>query len=84
MVKNLPASAGDVRDMGLIPGWVRSPGEGRGNPFQYSCLENVMEELGGLQSTGRKESDMTECLHFTSLHFTLFNMDRLCFVSMEF
>ena len=28
---------------GLIPGWVRSPGEGHGNPFQYSCLENVME-----------------------------------------
>ena len=41
--KNPPANSGDVRDMGLIPGWVRSPGEGRGNPFQYSCLENVMD-----------------------------------------
>ena len=37
MVKNLPASAGDL---GLIPGWGWSPGEGRGNPLQYSGLEN--------------------------------------------
>ena len=40
MVKNPPASAGDLRDMGSIPGLGRSPGEGNGNPFQYSCLEN--------------------------------------------
>ena len=32
--------AGDIRDAGLIPGWQRSPGEGNGNLFQYSCLEN--------------------------------------------
>ena len=43
LVKNPPANSGDIRDMGLIPGWVRSPGEGHGNPFQYSCLENVMD-----------------------------------------
>ena len=42
MVKNLPASAGDIIDTGLIPGSGRSPGEGRGNPLQYSCLENPM------------------------------------------
>ena len=40
MVKNPPASAGDVRDVGLIPGSGRSPGGGCGNPLQYSCLEN--------------------------------------------
>ena len=40
VVKNLPASAGDARDMGSIPGSGRSPGGGRGNPLQYSCLEN--------------------------------------------
>ena len=40
MVKNLPADAGDARNMGLIPGLGRSPGEGNGNPPQYSCLEN--------------------------------------------
>ena len=39
-VKNLPASAGDV---GSIPGLGRSPGEGKGNPFQCSCLRNFMD-----------------------------------------
>ena len=39
-VKNSPANAGDLRDAGLIPGSGRSPGEGHGNPLQYSCLEN--------------------------------------------
>ena len=43
MVKNLPANAGDLRDMGSIPGLGRSPGEGHGNPLQYSCLENSMD-----------------------------------------
>ena len=40
VIKNLPANAGDVRDLGLVPGLGRSPGEGNGNPLQYSCLEN--------------------------------------------
>ena len=43
MVKNPPASAGDVRDLGSITGSGRSPGGGRGNPLQYSCLENPMD-----------------------------------------
>ena len=42
MVKNPPASAGDIRDAGSIPESGRSPGGGFGNPFQYSCLENPM------------------------------------------
>ena len=42
-VKNLPAYAGDIRDMGLIPGLGRSLGGGNGNPLQYSCLENCMD-----------------------------------------
>ena len=37
VVKNLSANAGDVRDMGLIPGLGRSLGEGNGNPLQYTC-----------------------------------------------
>ena len=50
VVKNQPPSAGDS---GLIPGLGRSPGEGNGNPLQYSCLENRMdEESGRLQSMG--------------------------------
>ena len=43
VVKNLPASAGDMRDTGSIPGSGRSPGEGKGNPLQHSCLENPMD-----------------------------------------
>ena len=43
VVKSPPASAGDVRDTGLIPGLGRSPGEGNGNPLQYSCLENSID-----------------------------------------
>ena len=42
VVKNMPANEGDMRDLGLIPGWGRSHGEGNGNTFQYSCLENAM------------------------------------------
>ena len=42
VVKKLPANAGDVRNVGLIPESERSPGGGHGNPFQYSCLENPM------------------------------------------
>ena len=44
VVKNPPASAGDLRDTGPIPGWVRSPGRRHGNPLQYSCLENPPEQ----------------------------------------
>jgi len=40
-VKNSPASAGDIRDVGSIPESGRSPGRGHGNPLQYSCLENL-------------------------------------------
>ena len=43
MVKSSPASAGDVRDAGSIPGLGRSHGGGHGNPLQYSCLDNPMD-----------------------------------------
>ena len=53
VVKNPPANARDAKDVGLIPGLGGSSGEGNGNPFQYSCLENSKtEEPGGLQSMG--------------------------------
>ena len=54
VVKNPPASAGDIRDVGLIPGLGRSPGGGHGNLLQYSCLENPMDKGAwqGLQSIG--------------------------------
>jgi len=43
VVKNLPVTAGDIKDAGSIPGSGRSPGEGNGNTLQYSCLENPMD-----------------------------------------
>ena len=43
MVKNLPAKAGDLRDVGLIPGLGRYPGGGHGNLLQHSYLENPMD-----------------------------------------
>ena len=49
VVKNSPANAGDVRDLGSIPSSRRSPGEGHDNPLQCSCLENPMDRL---QSVG--------------------------------
>ena len=42
-MKNLPTDTGDKRDVGLIPGWGRSPRGRHGNPLQYSCLENAMD-----------------------------------------
>ena len=43
VVNYLPADAGDLRDVGLIPGSGRSPGEEKGNPLKYSCLGNFMD-----------------------------------------
>jgi len=57
VVKNLPANA---EDAGSTAGWGRCPGEGNGNPLQYSCLENPMDK-GAWQATVHgvtKESDM--------------------------
>ena len=42
-IKNPLANAGDTRDVGSVPGSGRSPGEGEGNPLQYSYLENFMD-----------------------------------------
>ena len=50
MVKNLLANAGDIRDVGSIPGFGRSPGGGHSNPLQYSCLKNPMDR-GAWQAT---------------------------------
>ena len=75
MVKNPPASAGDTRDAGSVPGSRRSPGEENGNPLQYSCLENPMDREAWWATVhgGHKESDMTEVTsHTTFIKFLLY------------
>ena len=62
---NNKESAYSAGDSSFIPWLGRSPGEGNGNPLQYSCLENSMNRgIGGLQSRSYKESDKTEWLTF--------------------
>ena len=63
MVKNLPASAREIRDGGSTPGSGRSPGGGHGNPPQYSYLENPTDK-GALRATVHAvtASDMTEVI----------------------
>ena len=71
VVKNPPAKAGDVDS---IPGLGRSPGEGNGNPLQYSCLENPLDRPGGLQFSRftRVSCDlMTEQQQMISTHVYL-------------
>ena len=54
VIKNPPVNAGDAGDSDSVPGSERSPGDGNGNPLQYSCLGNIpwTEESSGLQSIG--------------------------------
>ena len=53
LVKNPPVNAGDIRDVGSVPGLERSPGGGHGNPLQGSCLENPKDRgVCELQSIG--------------------------------
>ena len=70
MVKNLLASAGDIRDMGLVPGSGRSPGGAHGNPLQYSCLENPMDRGAWWAAVhGAAQSQTGLKLHSTHANF---------------
>ena len=61
LVENLPANAGDIRDLGSVPGLGRSPGGGHGNSLQCSFLENPMDRQAWWAMVRRvTESDMTE------------------------
>ena len=61
VVKNLPANAGDIGDVGSVPGLGRSPRGGHGNPLQYSCLEDShgQRSLAGYSLWGHKESELS-------------------------
>ena len=77
VVKNLLANAGDIKDVGLIPGLGRSPGEGNGTPLQYSCLENSMDRgAWGLQSMRSQRvrhdrSDLSRMFYQHNWHISL-------------
>ena len=71
MIKNLPASVGDTRDTGLIPGSGRSPKVRNGNSLQYSYLESMDRRTWQLQSMGLQRVGHTGPRHFgvcISLH----------------
>ena len=70
VIKKLPANAGATKDAGLIPGSGRSPGEGNGNPLQYSCLENPTDGeawRATVHAWDCKKSDMTASEHSHSI-----------------
>ena len=67
VVKNPPANAEDLRDVGSIPGSGRSPGGGHGKPLQYSCLENTMD-WEAWQATVRGVAKSQTWLNWLSMH----------------
>ena len=79
MVKNPPANVGEV---GSIPGWGRSPGEGNGNPCQYSCLENSMDSGAWWATVHGVTKSRTWLKQLNnSINFTLLCCAVLCLVA---
>ena len=77
VVKNPPVYAGDIRDAGSIPGSGRSPGEGNGNPLQYSCLENPMDR-GAWRATVRGVTKSQTRLKRLNMHARIYVFTRAC------
>ena len=74
VVKNFPASAGDVRDTSLIPESGRSPGVGYGNPLQYSCLGNSMDRdaWGALvHGATKSQARLSSCIFSPSVAMSI-------------
>ena len=80
VVKNLPANAGDLRDVGLIPGSGRCPG-GNGNPLQYSCLENPMDRGAWQATVHRAAKSQTWLKRFSTSSSVLWTHEQLSFFS---
>ena len=61
-------SACNARDLGSIPGWERSPGEGNGNPLQYSCLEDPMDRRAWRAAVHGATKSRTRLKRLTHTH----------------
>ena len=81
VVQNLPAIAGDVRDMCSIPGLGRSPGGGHSNPLQYSCLGNPMDR-GAWRATVHRVAKIHTWLKWLSTH-NEGKLDKLNYVEIN-
>ena len=79
LVAQLVESACNAGDPGLISGLGRSPGEGNGSPLLYSCLENSMDEPGGLQSMGSQKSRT----RLSDFHSSRRDVELLLYVIMD-
>ena len=80
VVENLPASAGDIRDTGSIPGSGRVPGGGHGNPLQYSCLENPMDRgawWAMVHRVAKSQTQLTRLRTFTRVLLGLHSKGKL-------
>ena len=81
--KELSANAGDLRDMGSIPGSERSPGGGNGNPFQYSCLENPMDKEATSVLTDRPVDEDVVCIYIHIEYYSVINIFFYHFNNMD-
>ena len=79
MLKNPPANAGDIGNVGSIPRWGRSPGEGNGNPLQYSCLEDPMDRGAWRATVHGVAKSQTRLTENTTLTHSLFHFFLLLF-----
>ena len=73
-VKSLPVNAGDIRDLGLIPGLGRSTGGGHDNPLQYSCLENPMDRRTWQATVHRVAKSQTQLKRLSMHTYLLYNV----------
>ena len=81
MVKNLPASAGDIGDLGSVPGLGRCPAEGPGNSLKYSCLENPVDR-GACRGTSKhllySTGNSTQCSVITYMRIESGKDEYMC------
>ena len=82
VVKNPPANAGDMKDLGSIPGSGRSPGGRNGNPLEYSCLENTMDR-GAWRATVHRVAKSQTQLKQLSTHAPLLYSQFFTFRKMR-